>query len=239
MKVQGKVGDVHSAKHVRYRFIHSDDAPAEFLPDSVAQTVIGGKGKQAELDVWSVNVADRDLKPPRHEQRPTKTDREPNNWIQSDDRRIVAMASRVEPDQADPKAVAMALEKLVHESITEKDFSTALATAVEVAETLQGDCTEHAMLLAALARARGIPARVVVGLVYVPGLGGFGYHMWNEVWTGKSWNPLDATLARGGTGPGHIKLGHANMANADSASIFLPVLQVMGRVKIEVLEVKR
>ena len=41
------------------------------------------------------------------------------------------------------------------------------ATAAEVARSREGDCTEHAVLLAALARARGIPARVAMGLVYV------------------------------------------------------------------------
>ena len=38
------------------------------------------------------------------------------------------------------------------------------------------------VLLAALARARGIPSRAAVGLVYVGALKGFGYHMWTEVW---------------------------------------------------------
>ena len=53
--------------------------------------------------------------------------------------------------------MACRLEKLVRDKMQAQDFSQAFATAAEVAETLQGDCTEHAVLLAALCRAREIP----------------------------------------------------------------------------------
>ena len=131
--------------------------------------------------------------------------------------------------------MAVALEKHVNELITEKDFSTALATAAEVAESRQGDCTEHAVLLAALARARGIPSRAAVGLVYVGALKGFGYHMWTEVWLGNHWYALDATRPEGGTGCGHIKIAHNNLSGTEASLVFLPVLQVMGKLKIEVV----
>ena len=92
------------------------------------------------------------------------------------------------------------------------------------------------MLLAALARARKIPARVVVGLVYVPSLGGFGYHMWAELWVQDRWLPLDATRAAGGIGGGHLKIAHASLSDADGLMVFLPVLQVIGQMQIEVVE---
>jgi len=45
-----------------------------------------------------------------------------------------------------------------------------LSNAIEVLEHLQGDCTEHSILFIGLARAAGIPAREVAGLVYVDDL---------------------------------------------------------------------
>ena len=51
-----------------------------------------------------------------------------------------------------------------------------------------------------LARARGIPARVAIGLVYMEGEQAFGYHMWTEVYIDKRWIPIDGTLALGGIG---------------------------------------
>ena len=98
-----------------------------------------------------------------------------------------------------------------------KNFSQAFATAAEVARSLEGDCTEHAVLLAALCRARKIPARVAFGLVYYPPQKGFAYHMWNEVWIADRWVPLDATLGLGGIGADHIKLGDSNLSRQQPA----------------------
>ena len=92
------------------------------------------------------------------------------------------------------------------------------------------------MLLAALARACQMPARVVVGMVYVPSKGGFVYHMWTEAFDGKRWLPLDATLGQGGIGASHLELGNSNLKDATGLTSLLSVVQVLGKLKIEVLE---
>ena len=48
------------------------------------------------------------------------------------------------------------LEKFVFGYIDKKSLNVGYASALETARTRQGDCTEHALLLAALGRARGI-----------------------------------------------------------------------------------
>ena len=60
----------------------------------------------------------------------------------------------------------------------------ALAPADHVARTLRGDCTEFAMLGAAMCRAAGVPSRTAIGLVYHTdrlGTPKLSYHMWMEV----------------------------------------------------------
>ena len=94
------------------------------------------------------------------------------------------------------------------------------------------------MLLAALARACQLPARVVVGLVYVPSQQGFGYHMWTEIFDGKRWLPLDATLGQGGIGASHLELGDSNLKDAQGLTSLISLVQVLGKLKIEVLEVE-
>ena len=94
------------------------------------------------------------------------------------------------------------------------------------------------MLLAALARAKQLPARVAVGLVYMAGANAFGMHMWTEVWIDDRWIGLDATLGLGGIGPGHIKIAHTNLSGPSAYSSFLPVARLLGRMEIEVLEVR-
>ena len=97
-------------------------------------------------------------------------------------------------------------------------------------------CTQHAVLLAALARARGIPARVEIGLVYAEDHAGFAFHMWNAVWIDGHWIPLDATRGLGGIGAAHLKLADSSLQGEAAYSCFLPVTQVIGQAKIEILE---
>jgi hypothetical protein len=173
-----------------------------------------------------------DLEPPK----PTDEDLAANNLIQSDDAAVVALAEKIAPSEKDPWKLACALEKHVDQTIKLKNFSQAFATAAEVAQSLEGDCTEHAVLLAALCRARQIPARVAFGLVYYPPQKGFAYHMWNEVWIADRWVPMDATLGLSGIGGDHIKLGDHSLAGLNAYSALLPVIQVFGRLELEVIE---
>jgi transglutaminase-like putative cysteine protease len=233
------LGDADQATSARYRVSVTEGQPEKIFPNSAAQTSKVLQDGQALITVQRLRVQKaNDIDPPAGD-KPTAKDREPNNWIQSDNPLIVRLASEVMPDEKNHGLLAAALERRVHELITEKDFTTALATAAEVAKSRQGDCTEHAVLLAALARARGIPARIVVGLLYVEPLGAFGYHMWNEAWIDGAWLPLDATRGQAGTGVGHIKLTHSHLNNGVAAAAFLPVVQVMGRLEIEVDQVER
>jgi hypothetical protein len=236
VKPSGKTSGINRANEVTYRVSVSDANAAELFPAGVSQSVKTITKDRAELTIRRVRVGGKALSK-LDELAPTKKDREPSNWIQNDDPAIVKLAGQVAEGEKNAANVAVALEKHVNELITEKDFSTALATAAEVAKSRQGDCTEHAVLLAALARARGIPSRAVVGLVYVRPLNGFGYHMWTEVWLDGHWFPLDATRPQGGTGCGHIKIAHNNLSGADGSLVFLPVLQVMGKLKIEVVKI--
>jgi transglutaminase-like putative cysteine protease len=139
--------------------------------------------------------------------------------------------------ETDPVKAAYRLERYVSTKLKTKNFSTALASAAEVAASLEGDCTEHAMLLAAMLRARQIPSRVAVGLVYVESVQSFGGHMWTEALLNGAWIPLDATLGQGGIGGGHIKLADSNMADDSPVLVtaFLPLMEVLGKMKIEVL----
>jgi transglutaminase-like putative cysteine protease len=145
------------------------------------------------------------------------------------------MASSVAEGESDPWQIAVALERRVHASIRHKDYSKAMASAAEVARQLEGDCTEHAVLLSACLKARKVPARVAFGLVYVPALSGFAYHMWSEACIQGRWIPLDATQGRGGIGCDHLKLGDSELAGADTYSDILGVVTVFRQLELSVM----
>ena len=210
--------DAHTAE-VIVRAIRPGKTALDFGPGDGA-TISGGGGPGG----------------PGQERAPADEDRQPNNLVQSDAPRIVALAKEAAGASADPGETAVALERFVHQYITGKNYLKAFSTALEVAEAREGACTQHAVLLAALARVRGIPARVAIGLVYVEDRPGFSFHMWNELWIGDRWIPLDATRGAGGIGAGYLKLADSSLQGESAYSCFLPVAQVIGKAKIEILE---
>jgi transglutaminase-like putative cysteine protease len=239
VKVQRRMDRPHDTQRVVYRARLDAGDPLTAFAAGPAQSI-------HPIDRQTVEVVVRAIRPGKPSKldspdvAPASDDTAANNLIQSDSPRILEIAGRVVPDESDPWKVAQALEAFVHRSMRVKEFSPALATAAEVAETLEGDCTEHAVLLAALCRARQIPARVAIGLVYFPVAdgGGFAYHMWSEVWISDRWVPLDATLGRGGIGAAHIKLADSNLQGASPLSVLLPVFPVMRRLHLEIVDVQ-
>ena len=157
----------------------------------------------------------------------------PSAYMQSDDALIVSIARRATKGAKTPLAKAERLNAWVHENITEKNFSVSFATAKETALSHAGDCTEHAVLLAALLRAEGIPARVVVGLVYWKGL--FGYHMWTEAFL-NDWTAFDPTFDQSLVDATHIKLTSSALESAGATGPFLSLLQVIGKIQVDIEE---
>jgi transglutaminase superfamily protein len=102
-------------------------------------------------------------------------------------------------------------------------------TALDALHDRRGECQSHTNLFTALARAAGIPTKVVNGLVYSREFKGFLYHAWPEVWVGE-WRALDPTLGQHRVDATHIKLSEGNYAGA------LKLMEFIGQVKIELLE---
>jgi hypothetical protein len=242
---------------VRYRVQLENADPSRVFASGLSQRITPLDPHTAEIEVRAVRpgksadasavaatetIVDLPLGPSasgqQHGGPPIDEDRRANSIVQSDDPRIVALARQAAGSRTDPWEVAVALEKFTHDYITGRNFSKAFSSAVDVAESREGACTQHAVLLAALARARGIPTRVAIGLVYTESTPGFAFHMWNEVWIADRWVPLDATLGEGGIGAAHLKLADSSLAGEAAYSCFLPVSQVIGQIKIEILEVE-
>lgn len=126
----------------------------------------------------------------------------PEPFIESDDPLVAARARAAVGDARDDETRARRLVRWVHETMRPEPAAT-VPSAREVIRTLRGDCNEHAVLLAAMARAAGIPARVVAGAMYADGA--FLYHAWTELWLG-GWVTADATLEQMPVDATHVKL---------------------------------
>lgn len=231
LRVDVPIAKPHQAQSVRYRLEFADDkAAAQIVPASY-QEILERAGQRVRIRITQ-------RAPDRHPAQPEPAPAEefllPNGFIQSDDREIVATAKTTIGHEKDPWKQAVLLERWVDQHMTNRDFSIGFASAGEVIKTRQGDCTEHAVLLAALCRAVAIPARVAMGLVYIQGDQVFAYHMWTEVYVGNAWYPIDGTIGQGYTGGGHIKLADASLKGVSAMSTFLPIFAVMGKLRIHV-----
>lgn len=161
-------------------------------------------------------------------------------------RRLAAQAVEGLAPGAGAEAIARACRRAVSNHLTQSSLAIGDGTASEAARTGRGDCTESAVLLAAILRAHDIPSRCVTGLVYSaePFAGRsdvFVYHMWTQAWIEDEqgagrWLDLDAAMGR--YAAGHIALGSSAMgvdAPADQAAL-LPFMQDL---EIRIIEAKR
>lgn len=167
------------------------------------------------------------------------------SMLRHDDPEVRKLAEKATAGMGPEKpARAEAMRKFVEKYVKTKDLDVGFASASEVARTRHGDCSEHGVLLAALLRADGIPARVVSGLVYVESAEGasggiFGYHMWAQALLERDgkhvWVDLDGTLP----GPRafdatHIALATSALGEGEEATSLATILPLMGRLSIKV-----
>jgi hypothetical protein len=159
--------------------------------------------------------------------------------IDGADPKVIELAQQATKGMAaDQGARAEAMRRFVHHYITMADLSVGMGSAGETARTRVGDCTEHAVLLAAMLSADGIPSRAATGLIYVDQFVGrshvFGYHMWAEAWIDGKWIDLDATLDDGTPFDAtHIRLSASNMGDGAMANDIATSAPLIGTLRID------
>lgn len=129
---------------------------------------------------------------------PQPDDLRANSWLQADAPAIRELAAQAVGSAVDNRQKMRRLRSFVSHYITQHGLDVGYASALEVVNTRQGDCTEYAVLLAAMARAEGIPARVVTGMVYADRFASasrvFVPHAWVQAWIDERWQSYDAAL---------------------------------------------
>ncbi|MEE4263796.1 MAG: transglutaminase-like domain-containing protein [Desulfobacteraceae bacterium] len=147
-------------------------------------------------------------------------------FIQSDHQNIQNLARKIVADQNTSLEKVRALVDWVHRNI-EKRPVLSLPDALSTLENRVGDCNEHAVLFAALARAAGIPCRLEAGLVYLKGR--FYYHAWNLVYLGR-WITVDSLFGQIPADVSHIRLV------AGSPQQQLDLMGLIGKLQLKVIE---
>jgi len=153
---------------------------------------------------------------------------QPQINIESDGVEIIRKAEEIAGKTENPLLAARLLLQWVYRNVDKRPV-VSIPSAAEVMKTRVGDCNEHAVLLAALLRASGIPARICTGLVYARGK--FFYHAWVECFTG-TWISMDAAMNQMPVDATHIKLVEGGLDKQ------VEILGLMGKLDLEVLDTR-
>ena len=145
--------------------------------------------------------------------------------IQRTDVRIRALGRQIAGEERDPGVVAQLLARWVSQNIKPAP-AAGLASALNVLAARRGDCNERTVLYVALARAAGIPARPVAGLLAARGR--FYYHAWPEVYLGD-WVPVDPTLGQFPADAAHLRFAIGGFARQ------LELVRLIGKLRLEAL----
>lgn len=216
---------------IRYELLPTCSQPLN-IPQTDSQRVAVENGRVI-ITVQPATVSGAQKRPYEGDNPAALAALRPTAYLQADEPKVKDLAAAAVGQTTDALKAARQIEAFVNGYITTKDLSVGYASAAEVAASRQGDCSEHAVLTAALCRAAGIPARVVCGVVYVEQFASqknvFGGHMWAEAFIDGKWIGLDATRVPEGVGATHIALAVGDGNPSD----FFNLVQLLGCFKID------
>ncbi len=160
---------------------------------------------------------------------------------QSEDPDIIETARKIVGDEKNAWRAAKKIAEWVSREMR-ANYDVGFATAAEILKNREGDCSEHTVIMVALCRAVGIPARAAVGVMYASGI--FAYHMWPEVYVGRwvnldaKWLALDQNTGEYFTDATHIKLGRSSLDENIFQEMVGSVSEIIGRLELEILDFK-
>jgi transglutaminase-like putative cysteine protease len=147
-------------------------------------------------------------------------------YLEIGDALLQKTARALRAQETNAYRVASRIRAWVHQNMT-PDYTIGVPrSCVEVLKRRRGVCRDYATLFAGLARAAGIPTRMVGGIVY--GEGRFFYHAWVECWVG-AWVPFDATL-----NTDFVDATHIPFVQGDVTDIYR-FTELVGRLKVTVV----
>jgi hypothetical protein len=146
--------------------------------------------------------------------------------------KVKALARRAVGDAETTEEKVRRLVKFVHHYV-KPSLAAGVPRLQDLIERKSGDCKSYALLFTALARAAGVPARELGGLLYMgDDVKAFGGHAWNEVVIDGFWVPIDASLNEAELDAAHISFGDDRDATAN-------LLNTLGKLSFRLVEVER
>jgi hypothetical protein len=216
-----RVENPRDLKFLRIRISGIESTEGLDLIDNYRQFIKGGLlvirvGSLSDINTYEIPYTGKDLRAYTQE----------SILIQSKNDVIVKKVSVILGDETSSLEAVRKINAWAYKNL-EKTPTISLPNALDVLETRKGDCNEHATLFTALARAAGIPTKLVLGLVFLDGK--FYYHAWNEAFVGK-WIAVDPTFGQFPADASHIKFVEGNLNKSAE------ILRLVGKIELDVVE---
>lgn len=233
-------GIPENSKSVRFKIEILEGELSSIIPQSRNQKVTQIDDQNFIVDVkaekWSKNLKNKSSNKPIGQEF-----RLPNVMIDSEDKLIHQLAKQAGRGAKNIIDLSERLYSFAGKYIHRKNFSVGFATAGETARRREGDCTEHAVFLAALGRSMGIPTRVASGLVFMNEFQGknnvMGFHMWTEFHIKGQWRSLDSALGKIGSHTERITFSVSSLKQDSLNELGFRIAQMIGNIKIQIEQI--
>lgn len=233
-------GIPENSKSVRFKIEILEGELSSIIPQSRNQKVTQIDDQNFIVDVkaekWSKNLKNKSSNKPIGQEF-----RLPNVMIDSEDKLIHQLAKQAGRGAKNIIDLSERLYSFAGKYIHRKNFSVGFATAGETARGREGDCTEHAVFLAALGRSMGIPTRVASGLVFMNEFQGknnvMGFHMWTEFHIKGQWRSLDSALGKIGSHTERITISVSSLKQDSLNELGFRIAQMIGNIKIQIEQI--
>ena len=157
-----------------------------------------------------------------------------NSFLILSDTLLQSTAATIVGPETDPARTAGAVYAWVRDHLAFRLGAVLFGTSSEVLRSLTGDCSEAAVLTAALLRARGVPARIALGFASV-GRGVFIGHAWCEARLGGAWVGVDAALREFPAGVERVKLAELDGEGDLRIAATNLMMRVIANLDVEIM----
>lgn len=185
------IPDVEETRSVTFRVSTKGSIPLPKLPEAGAQRIV-----QSDSNSIVTSFSPRSPVPALEIEKTDPSYLRSTSLLDFDDESIGELIKAAAPSGSSQYDVAEELRMFVYRYIEDKTLSGGYDSASQIASNRSGDCTEHAVLLAALLRGYEIPARIAFGLSYVADETDGWFVLWPHAWTQALidgfWIDLDA-----------------------------------------------
>jgi len=196
LELDKPIPNAEDTQRVTFRICTEDAAPLVGLPQAGGQSIV-----QSDSGCVLVTFSTRDPLPAPEADLSNPAYLQSTALVDYEDESVEELLAVAAQASGSPIDIALGLRAFVYEFF-DKDYEDIASydSASQIAKSKRGDCTEYAVLLTALLRGNGIPARIVSGYGYLDGggddLGWLCPHAWTQALIDGCWVDLDATVPR-------------------------------------------